>query len=608
MKALEMRIMTDIIRRIKDTGEITSAADWQINRLTQLTGGMNEVNRAIAEALDFTEEDVQALYSGILETGHARDAALYKAAGALQIPLKDNEPLQQLLSSVSAQTNETLRNITQSLGFAQRGTDGHLSFTPIADYYQKTLDSAALDIASGAFDYNTVLKRTVREMTNSGLRTVHYASGWSNRVDVAARRAVMTGMNQLTAKVSEDNAEKLGTDWVEISWHSGARPSHWWGGKWFTRQQLVTVCGLGTVTGLCGANCYHHYDPVIPGLSEPNYTDEELAALNEQEKKKTAWRGQKFNRYEATQKQRRMETTMRTQREEIALLEKGGAAPEDIAAARARYNITQHEYVDFSKTMGIPQQFDRVMIDGRGTIGNGTIGDPDRPSPVKIPPVGAKRGTPVTPEERREMLSRGPVDVHKPSIDNSGESGIISGRGSGSGNSTNTEHTFEKIGEIDFSDKKAIAKSLQEFEQKYANSRIEHCRVFCTNGEVYEVHGDLDNVDTDLLGDRMKGSINEHNHVIGEGKYTFSWEDLKNSVQDGSYISMAFDEKYRYSMTFPNAGISEDDAYEAFQRAKFSVGDDMILHPERIPIGDEQHERIKRACKELGIKYSRVPR
>ena len=206
------------------------------------------------------------------------------------------------------------------------------------------------------------------------------------------------------------------------------------------------------------------------------------------------------------------------------------------------------------------------------------------------------------------MLSRGPVDVHKPSIDNSGESGIISGRGSGSGNSTNTEHTFEKIGEIDFSDKKAIAKSLQEFEQKYANSRIEHCRVFCTNGEVYEVHGDLDNVDTDLLGDRMKGSINEHNHVIGEGKYTFSWEDLKNSVQDGSYISMAFDEKYRYSMTFPNAGISEDDAYEAFQRAKFSVGDDMILHPERIPIGDEQHERIKRACKELGIKYSRVPR
>lgn len=132
----------------------------------------------------------------------------------------------QLVSAVASQTNASLKNITQSLGFAVRGADGKLSFSPIADYYQQTLDSAMLDIASGAFDYNTVLKRTVKEMTNSGLRTVDYASGWSNRVDVAARRAVVTGMSQLTAKVNEDNAQQLDTDWFEVTWHSGARPEH----------------------------------------------------------------------------------------------------------------------------------------------------------------------------------------------------------------------------------------------------------------------------------------------------------------------------------------------------------------------------------------------
>ena len=87
------------------------------------------------------------------------------------------------------------------------------------------LDSAMLDIASGAFDYNTVLMRTVKQLTNSGLRSVDYATGWSNRVDVAARRAVMTGMSQLTAKVNEDNMTALDTEYVEVSWHSGARPS-----------------------------------------------------------------------------------------------------------------------------------------------------------------------------------------------------------------------------------------------------------------------------------------------------------------------------------------------------------------------------------------------
>ena len=118
------------------------------------------------------------------------------------------------------------------MGFAVRQLDGKLTFQPIADYYQKTLDKAVLDITSGSFDYNTVLKRTVQELTNSGLRTIDYASGHHNRVPVAVRRAVMTGVNQVTAKITEQNMEILQTEYVEVSWHRGARPSHQvWQGK-----------------------------------------------------------------------------------------------------------------------------------------------------------------------------------------------------------------------------------------------------------------------------------------------------------------------------------------------------------------------------------------
>ena len=118
------------------------------------------------------------------------------------------------------------------MGFAVRQPDGRLTFQPIADYYQKTLDKAVLDITSGSFDYNTVLKRTVQEMTDSGLRWIDYASGHHNRVPVAVRRAVMTGVNQVTAKIAEQNMELLQTEYVEVSWHRGARPSHQvWQGK-----------------------------------------------------------------------------------------------------------------------------------------------------------------------------------------------------------------------------------------------------------------------------------------------------------------------------------------------------------------------------------------
>lgn len=371
MKQLEMRIMSDIVRRIKINGEITRSADWQINRLSQLGMARDEITSAIQQALGYSDEDMRQMYEKIIGAGYARDEKLYTETGTPFIPFAENESLQQLISSVAAQTNETLKNITQSLGFAARAPDGRLHFTELADYYQKTLDGAIFDIASGAFDYNTVLKRVIREMTNSGLRTVDYATGHKNRVDVAARRAVMTGLGQLTDKVNNDNAEALGTDTFEISWHTGARPTHWWGGMWFTSEQLVSVCHYGEVDGLCGVNCYHDKTPVIPGLSEPSYTKEELAELNAKEKEKIAFGDKEYNKYEATQRQRRLETTMRAQRQEIKLLKEGGADEDSIIEARARYRKTSDEYARFSKAMELPQQRERVTVDGLGNIGVG---------------------------------------------------------------------------------------------------------------------------------------------------------------------------------------------------------------------------------------------
>lgn len=413
MKELEMRIMTDIVRRIRINGEITSAADWQINRLQQLGMSRKEVQEAIQTALSYSDEDMDILFSKVIKSGYVRDKSLYEATGTEYIPFEDNDELQQLISSVAKQTNETLHNITQSLGFAERGAGGRISFTPLADYYQKTLDGAMFDIASGAFDYNTMLRRVVKNMTDSGLRTVDYATGWSNRVNVAARRAIMTGMSQLTAKVNEDNAEQLDTDMFEVTWHGGARPEHQvWQGKWYTKEQLSTICGLGDVTGLCGVNCYHDYYPVIPGISEPTYTEEELAELNRQENKPVEYNGKEYTKYEALQRQRRLETTMRAQREEMALLKEGGADEDDLINCRARYRGTSHEYARFSEAMGLPQQRERVTVDGLGNIMQGkyTKGS-GKESPVSVPPIGAKVTDKVTAEERKELLSRDKVDI-----------------------------------------------------------------------------------------------------------------------------------------------------------------------------------------------------
>jgi hypothetical protein len=279
--------------------------------------------------------------------------------------------LQQLVKAVKNQTKSEYRNITGSLGFAVRNADNTLSFTPLADFYQRTLDNGLMQIASGAVDYNTVLKKAVKAMTDSGLRTVDYASGWSNRIDVAVRRALMTGFNQVVAKVNEDNAEQLGTEYFEVSYHRGARPTHQvWQGRVYSKKELETVCGLGTVTGLCGANCYHSYSPFIKGIDTPTYSEEVLDRMNEDENAPKEYNGKEYTAYEAQQRQRQLETAMRADRQKIELLTQGGANDDTITGTKVRYFQRQDEYVKFSKAMGLPEQWERVTVNGKNALGS----------------------------------------------------------------------------------------------------------------------------------------------------------------------------------------------------------------------------------------------
>jgi hypothetical protein len=372
MKRLESEVMADIIRRIKINGEITRAADWQIYRLHELGMSKRAIKKLIKEALKLTPQEINHLFKDIIRKGYAEDEQLYKYKGKPYIPFEENKQLQQLITATAQQTYNEMKNITQSLGFAVRQPDGTLKFTKLADYYQQTLDKATLSIATGAFDYNTVLKKAVAELTNSGLRTVNYETGWSNRVEVATRRAVMTGIGQITGKICEQNAEILGTDMFEVTWHGGARPSHQvWQGKWYTMEQLKSVCGYGTVTGLKGANCYHDFYPVDPDVDEPTYTEEQLAKMNEEENTPVEYKGKKYTKYEALQRQRKLETTMRAQRQKIKLLKEGGADEDDIIIARGKYRVTSSEYTRFSEAMNLPQQRERVTIDGLKDIGKG---------------------------------------------------------------------------------------------------------------------------------------------------------------------------------------------------------------------------------------------
>lgn len=366
---LEERIMQDIVRRIMKAGEITSTADWQINRLQILGYSSEDIEKEIKKALNASYPEMFELYDKVINWEYVRNKDIYEQINAEYIPFEENGQLKQITEAIIDQSFDDLENVANSLGFYLDYGNGKKVLTPLSQVYTKYLDVACYDIVTGAFDYNSVLRRVVTQLTNSGLRQIDYSSGRANRVDVAARRAIMTAVSQITGKISEYNAQKLGTEYFEVEWHAGARPTHAvWQGRVWSKEQLYSVCGLGTVTGLLGVNCYHTYHLFFPGLSERNWTDDWLEEQNRKENEPREFLGKEYTLYEAKQRQRQMETAMRAQREKVKLLQAGGADQDEVILHKAKYQGQLNEYSRFCRKMSLTEERERIYLDMMGKI------------------------------------------------------------------------------------------------------------------------------------------------------------------------------------------------------------------------------------------------
>lgn len=273
------------------------------------------------------------------------------------------------VDAIKRQTHDAFRNLTVSMGFLV----GNTMLKP-ARAYQWALDNAEMQIQSGAISYNQAIASAVRQLAESGIKVVDYESGHRDSIDVAARRAVMTGVNQICAKYTEQSAEYLETPYFEVSAHAGARDipgkspwsSHkaWQGLVYSTRSDdiypsIYDVCGLGAVDGLEGANCRHRRNVWVEGVSERTYIDEQLAHIDDD--LGCEFEGKEYTAYEATQMQRRVEREVRKLKREKAAYKAAGLREEE-QAVNIRMRRLNAKYKAFSAEAGLPEQRERMKV------------------------------------------------------------------------------------------------------------------------------------------------------------------------------------------------------------------------------------------------------
>lgn len=367
MRELEKDILREICSRFKLTGELNEAAMNNIRALRAQGLDMETIEKMIAKHSKETLPQVQEALDRVVEYNQKYYNELASKASIA-------EPLFWVtaadIAQIQSQTLDGYRNITRSLGFALQ-TNGKVTFQPIAKAYQTALDKAEVKMQSGAFTLQQSLEDAVRELADSGIYTIDYATGHRDRADVAARRAIFTGLNQLTSKYTETAAETLETDLYEITAHRGARDkgTGWknhkaWQGKVYSTKDgskypnIYKVCGLGAVDGLEGANCRHHRHAFLEGVSERVYTDDELANIDPPP---VEFEGRTYSAYEATQMQRKMERTVRKlERRRAAYNAAGMTGKEEQTGIRIRR--LKKEYREFSRAASLPTQTNRMKV------------------------------------------------------------------------------------------------------------------------------------------------------------------------------------------------------------------------------------------------------
>ena len=365
-RALENTLLDEICSRLVIADQLNEVTVQDIRALRSHGVELKSIEKSISKTTGISKQKLNSLLNDVVERNQKYYSELIDLAHITQPETLVDA---STVDAIKQQTQDTFRNLTASMGFLV----GDMMLKP-ARAYQWALDNAEMQIQSGAISYNQAIANAVRQLAENGIKVVDYESGHRDSIDVAARRAVMTGVNQICAKYTEQAAEYLDTPYFEVSAHAGARDipgkSPWsshkaWQGRCYSIRSndiypsIYDVCGLGAVDGLEGANCRHRRNVWVEGVSERTYTDEQLAHIDDD--LGCTFDGKTYTAYEATQMQRRVERQIIKQKRFVTAYKASGQMNE-YRAAKAKLTRLNAKYKAFSEAAKLPLQWERTKV------------------------------------------------------------------------------------------------------------------------------------------------------------------------------------------------------------------------------------------------------
>ena len=363
------KVLKKIGEAIKQIGEVSPSQAYQLGQELKYGIELDDLLEELAQISGKSVLDVDKLLDRVAEENVDFAEKYYKAKNKEFVDYENNEPLQRYVETIKQETYGTFRNLANStnIGFTFKDANNNTIFKPFKTAYRDLIDEAVYNVTTGVKDYQSAIRNTINDIADSGVKiheeSVTYKSGYNRRIDSSVRQNILEGVRQVNLGIQERIGNEIGADGVEISVHFPCADDHIdIQGRQYSKKRFEQVNGnLDRPIG--EYNCRHFIFSIIMGIDDPQYSDNALFKMQQRNNQTVEYEGKTYNKYEATQLQRKLETSIRKQKDR-QIIARASGDKEGIATAQQKISQLTHKYNEFSKIADLPTYKNRLSVTG----------------------------------------------------------------------------------------------------------------------------------------------------------------------------------------------------------------------------------------------------
>lgn len=373
-------VLEQIGKTIKKIGTLNEISARQLENVLKYGGNFDKILAKLADITNLNVNEIYEIFEEVAKSDYAFAKRFYDYRGIKYIPYEENIALQRQVKALARITARDYINISNTLAFTKQ-VNGKIVYTDLSRLYQEVVDEAILNIAQGKDTFYNEMRKTIKNLANSGVRSVEYGSGYSRRLDSAVRMNLKGALMNLHNEIQAEIGKEFGADGVEISVHLNPAPDHAEvQGRQFSKEEFEKFQNDKDCYDYTGKffakeheghdrrsisqlNCYHYTFDVVLGVSEPQYNNEELQEIIDNNNKGFEFDGEHYTNYEGTQLQRQLETAIRKQKD-IQIIAKNSGDKELVLDSQNKITQLSKKYKQLSEISGLPTKAQRLSVSG----------------------------------------------------------------------------------------------------------------------------------------------------------------------------------------------------------------------------------------------------